>query len=57
MKTILPILCLSLLLVQCKKAENNDDLSRYQPKPYVELKHPDWSKNATIYENELLQGF
>jgi glycosidase len=22
----------------------------YQPKPYVKIKHPDWSKNATIYQ-------
>ncbi|MGC9522962.1 MAG: alpha-amylase family glycosyl hydrolase [Anaerolineae bacterium] len=27
-----------------------DDLSRYQPSPYVKLKHPEWSKNATIYQ-------
>lgn len=26
------------------------DLARYQPEPYVKLKHPEWSKNATIYE-------
>lgn len=29
--------------------------SRYQPKPYVELKHPEWSKNATIYEVNIRQ--
>ncbi len=28
---------------------------RYQPKSYVELKHPDWSKNATIYEVNIRQ--
>ncbi|MCG2792709.1 MAG: alpha-glucosidase C-terminal domain-containing protein [Weeksellaceae bacterium] len=28
---------------------------RYQPKPYVELKHPEWSKNATIYEVNIRQ--
>ena len=22
----------------------------YQPQPYVKLKHPEWSKNATIYQ-------
>ena len=22
----------------------------YQPMPYVKLKHPDWSKNASIYQ-------
>lgn len=32
---------------------SNDD--RYKPKPYVELKHPEWSKNATIYEVNIRQ--
>jgi cyclomaltodextrinase len=27
----------------------------FQPKEYVELKHPEWSKNATIYEVNLRQ--
>lgn len=27
----------------------------YLPKPYVELKHPEWSKNATIYEVNIRQ--
>jgi 1,4-alpha-glucan branching enzyme len=27
----------------------------YSPKPYVELKHPKWSKNATIYEVNVRQ--
>src|SRR6187431_750857 len=27
----------------------------YQPKKYVELKHPEWSKNATIYEVNIRQ--
>lgn len=27
-----------------------DPLARYQPKPYVRLTHPEWSKNATIYQ-------
>ena len=26
------------------------DLSRYQPAPLVRIKHPEWSKNATIYQ-------
>ncbi|HEY3291463.1 MAG TPA: alpha-amylase family glycosyl hydrolase [Anaerolineae bacterium] len=25
-------------------------LERYQPSPYVRLKHPEWTKNATIYQ-------
>lgn len=24
--------------------------SRYQPTPYVRISHPEWSKNATIYQ-------
>ena len=28
---------------------------RYTPKDYVELKHPEWSKNATIYEVNVRQ--
>ncbi|MBK6962874.1 MAG: alpha-glucosidase C-terminal domain-containing protein [Bacteroidales bacterium] len=28
---------------------------RYQPKPWVELTHPEWSKNATIYEVNIRQ--
>jgi len=24
--------------------------ARYQPQPYIKIKHPDWSKNAVIYE-------
>jgi glycosidase len=31
------------------------DSSRYQPKKQVELKHPEWSKNATIYEVNIRQ--
>ena len=36
-------------------AAKNDDSSRYIPKKYVELKHPEWSKNATIYEVNIRQ--
>ncbi len=35
-----------------KTAEKAD---RYQPKKYVELTHPEWSKNATIYEVNVRQ--
>lgn len=34
-------------------AQNTD--SRYQPKEYVEITHPEWSRNATIYEVNLRQ--
>ena len=30
------------------KKTNSDE--RYQPQDYVKLKHPEWSKNATIYQ-------
>jgi glycosidase len=26
------------------------NLDRYQPKPYVKIQHPEWSKNASIYQ-------
>lgn len=26
------------------------DMSRYHPQPYVRLQHPEWSRNATIYQ-------
>lgn len=39
------------------KEETNDsnDSTRYLPAPYVEIKHPEWTKNATIYEVNLRQ--
>ena len=36
-----------------KQAEKYD--ARYLPKPFVALKHPEWSKNATIYEVNVRQ--
>lgn len=51
MRLLLPA-CIALLgslgLSAC--AATSNDLSRYQPKPYVHVTHPDWSKNATIYQ-------
>jgi len=57
------IACLLLLSIVtgCGKAEKktestaSTDTLVYEPKTYVELKHPDWSKNATIYEVNLRQ--
>ncbi len=34
---------------------SSDDSSRYIPQNYVELIHPEWSKNATIYEVNIRQ--
>ena len=31
------------------------DTNRYQPKEYVQIHHPDWSRNATIYEVNIRQ--
>lgn len=38
----------SLALASCASQEQKPD--RYQPEPYVKLTHPDWAKNATIYQ-------
>jgi cyclomaltodextrinase / maltogenic alpha-amylase / neopullulanase len=38
---------------QTASTPQND--SRYLPKPYVEVKHPEWSKNVTIYEVNVRQ--
>ncbi|MGH2553564.1 MAG: hypothetical protein ACRDEB_07600, partial [Chitinophagaceae bacterium] len=41
-----------------QKKENKTNTAgdeKYSPRKYVELKHPEWSKNATIYEVNLRQ--
>jgi len=62
MKNALLTTLLFLTLLGCNQSDstkkqpetgNADD--RYTPKPYVELTHPEWSKNATIYEVNLRQ--
>ncbi|TAE15175.1 MAG: alpha-amlyase [Bacteroidetes bacterium] len=55
----------SFLLLACLTACGTDqqdskpsqakESNPYAPKPYVELKHPEWSKNATIYEVNIRQ--
>lgn len=59
MKSIAKILLLSLIVITSSCLKKSDDKptddSRYQPKEFVELKHPDWSKNATIYEANIRQ--
>ncbi len=60
------LLSLFLAFFSCQKAENNPPQisetmktppqeNPYQAKPYVQLKHPEWSKNATIYEVNVRQ--
>jgi cyclomaltodextrinase len=59
MKHCSKILLLFLLTFISGCLKNKDDEAagdpRYQPKEYVELKHPEWSKNATIYEVNVRQ--
>lgn len=56
------IILIMALFTNCNsgvKKQNMDNStandSVYAPKKYVELKHPEWSKNATIYEVNLRQ--
>lgn len=52
------ILLLTILITSgCLKKDDDKSTgdSRYQPKEFVELKHPEWSKNATIYEANIRQ--
>ena len=43
-----------LTLISCTH-KSGEVKNVYQPKPYVELTHPEWSKNATIYEVNIRQ--
>lgn len=51
------LLVILILTSGCIKKNDKETTcdSRYQPKEYVELKHPEWSKNATIYEANIRQ--
>ncbi len=44
------IILSSTILIQSQTKD-----PRYQPKEYVEITHPEWSKNATIYEVNVRQ--
>jgi 1,4-alpha-glucan branching enzyme len=46
-----------VILLSCNsnKSANEVNNDPYTPKSYVELKHPEWSKNATIYEVNVRQ--
>ena len=46
---------LSVVLFAQKKAKPSSYAEAYQPKNYVQINHPAWSKNATIYEVNLRQ--
>lgn len=42
---------LTLALCLSAQAARSDDVDRnYEPSPYVKISHPEWSKNAVIYE-------
>lgn len=49
------ILSLFLILFGLTFFHSQTKDPRYQPKEYVQIKHPEWSKNATIYEVNLRQ--
>ncbi|HSG51571.1 MAG TPA: hypothetical protein VLA40_05645, partial [Rheinheimera sp.] len=44
----------ALLLIACDEQLNSDTSTAkaapYQPQPYVHVVHPEWSKNAVIYQ-------
>ena len=46
--------CLAILLAACtttlEAPQNSANLSRYAPQPYVKLQHPEWAKDAVIYQ-------
>ena len=46
--------CLAILLAACtttlEAPQNPANLSRYAPQPYVKLQHPEWAKDAVIYQ-------
>ena len=46
--------CLAILLAACtttlEASQNPANPSRYAPQPYVKLQHPEWAKDAVIYQ-------
>ena len=53
MKNLLLALLITLCSTSLFQSQTKDP--RYQPKEYVEITHPGWSKNATIYEVNVRQ--
>jgi cyclomaltodextrinase / maltogenic alpha-amylase / neopullulanase len=56
------IIIVLALFTHCNHIENKQNMSKptaadsmYSPKKYVEIAHPEWSKNATIYEVNIRQ--
>ncbi len=59
-KTSPAFICAVLLISCTSSVPKEEPISQnpedpYQPKEYVELKHPEWSKNASIYEVNIRQ--
>ena len=52
-KSILIFTAIIMTVTSCQQPKTSD--SAYQPKPYVQLQHPEWSKNSTIYEVNIRQ--
>lgn len=48
---------LSLGMMSICKGQNltEQTMNKYSPRPYVEIRHPEWSRNATIYEVNIRQ--
>lgn len=44
-----------LVVLSCTACSRKQAENSYQPHEYVELKHPEWSKSATIYEVNVRQ--
>lgn len=53
MKSLTAALLISVTLLNTLMAQSKEQ--RYQPEKYVELSHPEWVKNATIYELNIRQ--
>jgi len=49
MKYLLTLL-IAANMVACKAAPPPNSADPYQPQPYVKLEHPEWSKDAVIYQ-------
>ena len=51
------IILISLFFSSCrsKPEVKQQATNNYTPKPYVEIRHPEWTKNATIYEVNVRQ--
>ncbi len=57
MKKLSTIIVLFLIVLGCSdtvkvepQKSQSSDLVKYQPEDYVKLTHPEWTKNATIYQ-------